>query len=1113
MKRILSLILILALLATAFSACSKEDAGGQSTQPQTSAAPEGTKASEPPAEPPEVSVSVPIASDSINGSVISEPPTETEAPTEPPEETEAPTEPPVEEPERELSVYTPELTVSVPTADNCRVFYEIFVGSFSDSDGDGIGDLRGIINRMDYLNDGDDNSGRSLGIEGLWLTPIFQSPTYHKYDVTDFYTVDPKFGTTEDLKELVDLCHERNVKVILDLPINHTAKNSPWFTAFAEAQRSGDTASDAYDFYSHCSAEDRVYGISYAKVAGTDEFYECNFWTEMPELNFDSEAVRQAVLDVAKYYLELGIDGFRFDAAKYIYFNDNNKSVDFWTWYMDELRAVNPEIYVVGEVWDSDLVVQQYYAALNCFNFSVSQSQGLLVSAAKRNEVDRYTSYVSGFLNAIREKNDSAIYMPFIANHDTDRAGGYLSSSDGTAQMAANLLLLGPGSPFLYYGEELGMQGSRGSSNTDANRRLAMAWGDEDQVKDPDGATTPVDGRVDDTAANQIADLDSLYTYYKRVIQIRKANPEIARGEYIALALPDTKVGGFCSVWNGKAVCVLHNSTNEKVRLDLNALNMGMFSDLNAAAGRNDASLDGGVLTIGAQTSVVLRTADGFTGELDLPTTPEETGPVDLSAGTWSVIGSVSGTNWDTDFDMEKVSDNVFELQMELSAGNELKVRMDGSWEINFGADGLRDGVNLVVSKSGSYIVRLTIYDEDFGFLQIIPSEQTSNWGVIGTIYGTNWDVDFSMTQVEPGVYEIELPGLYAGEEYKVRKNNGWEINFGADGSRDGPNAIVPADGDYVLRLSVAEDERSAVLELNEKVPVAETAVWSVIGTIYETEWDTDFDMTKSESGVYEIELPGLHAGEEFKVRKNGSWDVNFGADGNRDGPNAVVPADGDYRLLLTVDDFEGFADLVLERTDAETAASAWSVIGSIYGTAWDTDFDMTQTEPGVYMIELPGLHAGEELKVRKDCSWEINFGADGSRDGPNVVVTADGDYTLYLTVASDESWADLDLEQVIAQAEPSAWGMIGSIYGTNWDTDFPMYENEPGIFEAECYGLHAGEELKVRKDGSWEINFGADGSRDGPNLVVPADGDYMLRMTVAEDESYAVVELLYFEG
>ena len=120
--------------------------------------------------------------------------------------------------------------------DNARVFYEIFVGSFSDSNGDGIGDLRGIIDRFDYLNDGDPASGLSLGVEGIWLTPIYDAPSYHKYDVTDYYTVVPDFGTMEDLQELADLCESRNVKLILDLPINHTGNRSAWFSSFVSAR-------------------------------------------------------------------------------------------------------------------------------------------------------------------------------------------------------------------------------------------------------------------------------------------------------------------------------------------------------------------------------------------------------------------------------------------------------------------------------------------------------------------------------------------------------------------------------------------------------------------------------------------------------------------------------------------------------------------------------------------------------------------------------------------------------------------------------------------------------------------------------------------------------------
>ena len=150
-------------------------------------------------------------------------------------------------PASELAVAVPE-GVTAPE-DNARVFYEIFVGSFSDSNGDGIGDLRGIINRMDYLNDGDDTSGKSLGIEGIWLTPIYDSYSYHKYDINDFYTVDPDFGTLEDLKELAELCHQRNVKLILDLPINHTSRTHPWFNSFVQAHRSGATDDPYYNFY------------------------------------------------------------------------------------------------------------------------------------------------------------------------------------------------------------------------------------------------------------------------------------------------------------------------------------------------------------------------------------------------------------------------------------------------------------------------------------------------------------------------------------------------------------------------------------------------------------------------------------------------------------------------------------------------------------------------------------------------------------------------------------------------------------------------------------------------------------------------------------------------
>lgn len=494
------------------------------------------------------------------------------------------------------------------TSDNSRVFYEIFVGAFSDSDGDGIGDLRGIINRFDYLNDGDPKSGLSLGVEGIWLMPIFKSPSYHKYDVTDYYKIDPSYGTEADLKELIDLCHERNVKLIIDLPINHTGYNNLWFTQFTNAHKSGDTSNEYYEFYCYSDTAS-VAGRTFARLNGTAEYYECNFSTDMPELNFDNDAVRKAVLDVADYYIALGIDGFRFDAAKYVYYGNEEKSASFWEWYCGELRNTKPDIYTVAEVWAADSITNKYYPATDCFDFTMSQTSGRIAETARMGNVNNYTSYVSAYLKTIGALRSGAMIIPFIANHDTDRAAGFMTLASGYAQVAANLYILSPGSPFIYYGEEIGLKGSRGSSNTDANRRLAMLWGDGDTVKDPVGATYDPASQTNGTVASEAPDGDSLYNYYKRLIMIRKANPEIAHGSYTALNISGSKLGGFISEYEGNSVMVLHNTLKSAVTVDLSTLSPLNFGNISAIIGIESAELSGTTLTIGAQTSVVLRAA------------------------------------------------------------------------------------------------------------------------------------------------------------------------------------------------------------------------------------------------------------------------------------------------------------------------------------------------------------------------------------------------------------------------------------------------------------------------------------------------------------------------
>ncbi len=496
-----------------------------------------------------------------------------------------------------------------PIDDNYRVVYQIFVGSFSDSNGDGTGDLQGIINRMDYLNDGDINNGNDLGVQLLWLSPIFSSPTYHKYDTIDYYKIDEKFGTEETLKELLNLCHERNVKVILDIALNHTSNSNVWFQKFLGAHNNKNTESEYYNWYSWATDDNRPAGRKFAKLGTSGHYYECNFDTGMPELNYDLPEVRQAVFDVCKYYLNLGVDGFRFDAVKYIYYGDVAKNLEYWSELISQLKEVKPDAYFVGEVWSGNSEIVQYYGALNCFDFAMAGSDGMIAAAAngKSGQIDNYTKYVCSFQNMVSGKREDVIYQPFIANHDMDRAAGFITVSSGGAFMAANLLLLSPGSPVIYYGEEIGMKGSRGASNTDANRRLAMLWGDDDTVRDPTGSTFDSSKQINGTVQDQLKNEKSLLNYYAKLIAVRRKYPAIARGTYVQIDLSSQFVGGFEIRYGDESLGLIHNTTNFESTVDLSEYTGCTFTELVEIIGLGSASLEGTILTIGANTSVILR--------------------------------------------------------------------------------------------------------------------------------------------------------------------------------------------------------------------------------------------------------------------------------------------------------------------------------------------------------------------------------------------------------------------------------------------------------------------------------------------------------------------------
>jgi alpha-amylase len=492
--------------------------------------------------------------------------------------------------------------------DNSRVYYEIFVGAFSDSNNDGMGDLRGIINRLDYLNDGNPGSGKSLGIEGIWLMPIMRSPSYHKYDVIDYMSIDPKYGNFDDFKELTAKAKERGIDIIIDLVLNHTSNFHDWFRAARKAVNEGDMTNKYIEYYTLVTEEQKVAGRRYFPFAG-DLYYEGNFSDSMPELNMDSELVRNEIKEIIKFWFDLGVHGFRLDATKYIYLNETRRNLEFWNWFMDEVRAIKPDAYVVGETWSSDILMAPYYEAFSNFDFGMSQSSGAIAAAARGyDSVNSYVRYLNSYRNLITSFNPNAILTPFISNHDHNRAAGYLSLDDHVMHMAATLYIWTYGTPFMYYGEEIGLLGSRGSENTDANRRLKMLWGDNDRVSNPIGATFEDSRQVNGSVKTQLADKNSLLNHYKKIIMLRNANPEIGRGAYTPIIFEGFySFGGFISTYKNSSVGVFHNTGDTQISIDLSKYSDHRFNTMRGYAGKGKAEFNSNILILDPMTSVILK--------------------------------------------------------------------------------------------------------------------------------------------------------------------------------------------------------------------------------------------------------------------------------------------------------------------------------------------------------------------------------------------------------------------------------------------------------------------------------------------------------------------------
>ena len=442
---------------------------------------------------------------------------------------------------------------------NGAVCYEIFVRSFYDSDGDGIGDLRGLTQKLDYINDGNPRSTKALGARCIWLMPVDASPSYHGYDVKNYYRVNPDYGTNEDFIRLVAAAHKRGIKVLVDLVLNHASSEHPYFK---EALR--DPASPHRNWFRFSATKPNVRGPwgqeVWHKSPARDEYYYGIFTAEMPDLNYENPAVRQEAANVARFWLKtMGVDGFRLDAIPYLVEEGDRLDHTAGTHavlrqFAADVRRISPSAYTIGEVWDSIGAQLPYYPDQLDAHFTFEASDAIL--DAVRNGSSK--KLLAPLLRMQRQLPADR-WSPFLRNHDQTRTMTALGGDMARAKLAAQLLLTLPGLPYVYYGEEIGMAGDK----PDPRLRTPMQW-----TRGTAGGFTrglvwePL--QPDSLTANvqvQDADRGSLLNLYRRLIHLRGSNSALGAGTLIPLDASTEAAAAWVRRDGNRMVLVVANLT------------------------------------------------------------------------------------------------------------------------------------------------------------------------------------------------------------------------------------------------------------------------------------------------------------------------------------------------------------------------------------------------------------------------------------------------------------------------------------------------------------------------------------------------------------------------
>lgn len=459
---------------------------------------------------------------------------------------------------------------------NCTkgVFYSIFVRSFADSDGDGIGDFNGITEKLDYLNDGNDSTETDLGITGIWLLPIYPSHSYHGYDVDDYYAVNPDYGTMEDFERLVSECNKRGISVILDMTVNHSGVYNSWF------QKSRNPENSEHNWYRWINADENTFDLN-ANIWGhdiwnEDSFYKGNYYCglfsdSMPDFNLDCPELREEFKKVMKFWLEKGVSGFRYDAAGHIYnpvkISQKTESVRKANEFFSELiafnKSVNPNSYSVGEVWENSSIRAAYAPGLGS-NFHFDMGDILIRASVTSNDTNNNFAFnMRKDYDRLRDENENFIDAPFLSNHDQVRVMSRVHNIEN-AKLCATAYFTLEGVPFVYYGEELGMK----SGERDETKRTPFIWNENDKMK----CSWEVDSYNAETQDVNIQRQDpySLLNYYKKLISLRMSHPAFYEGKFRLESLKNRNISSWRMESETEDAFVILNFTmnNEKIVME-----------------------------------------------------------------------------------------------------------------------------------------------------------------------------------------------------------------------------------------------------------------------------------------------------------------------------------------------------------------------------------------------------------------------------------------------------------------------------------------------------------------------------------------------------------------